>query len=80
MQKAKKIVIFSRYQTGAVTTLPPLQESRPEILGLREEGGIFLMKTSLTLPSGLFFGMVRPLDFEELDGLVAGLPDRKSVV
>ena len=64
------------YQNGAVTTLPPLQESRPEILGLSEEGGVFLTKTSFSLPSCFFFGMVRPLDFEELDGLVAGFPFR----
>ena len=74
--KSGKIIHIFQYQTGAVTNLPPLQESRPEILGLSEEGGIFLSKTSFSLPSGFFFVMVRPLDFEELDGLVAGLPFR----
>ena len=70
--KSGKILRIFRYQVWAVTNLPPLQESRPEILGLSEEGGIFLSKTSFSLPSGFFFGMVRPLDFEELDGLVVG--------
>ena len=64
------------YQFWAVTNLPPLQESRPEILGLSEEGGVFLTKTSFSLPCGFFFGMVRPLDLEKLDGLVAGFPLR----
>ena len=75
-RKSRKIIHIFHYQTGAVTILPPLQESRPEILGLSEEGGIFLTKTSFPFPSCFFFGMVRPLDFEELDGLVTGLPFR----
>ena len=39
--KSEKFTHISSYQNGAVTTLPPLQESRPEILGLSEEGGVF---------------------------------------
>ena len=42
MQKVKNLLIFSGTKSRAVTTLPPLQESRPEILGLSEEGGVFL--------------------------------------
>ena len=74
--KSEKFIHIFCYQSGAVTTLPHLQESRPEILGLSEEGGIFLTKTSFALPGCFFFRMVRPLDFEELDGLVACLPLR----
>ena len=33
--KSGKIIRIFQYQTGAVTILPPLQESRPEILGLK---------------------------------------------
>ena len=58
-----KILRIFHYQVGAVTNIPPLQESRPEILCLSEEGGVFLTKTSFSLPSGFFFGTVRPLDF-----------------
>ena len=70
----EKILRIFQYKARAVTILPPLQESRPEILGLSEEGGIFLSKTCFSLPSGFLFGMVRPLNFEEFDGLVAGFP------
>ena len=62
-KKSGKILRIFQCRAGAVTILPPLQESRPEILGLSEKGGIFLTKTSLSLPSGFFFAMVRPLDF-----------------
>ena len=44
--KSEKFTHIFSYQSGAVTTLPPLQESRPEILGLSEEGGVVLSKTS----------------------------------
>ena len=74
--KSENLVQILQYQTGAVTNLPPLQDSRPEILGLSEEGGIFLTKTSFMLPGCFFFRMVRPLDLEELDGLVMSLPFR----
>ena len=72
--KSGKIIHILQYETGAVTNLPPLQESRPEILGLSEEGGIFLSKTSFALPGCFFFRMVRPLDFEKLDGLIMIFP------
>ena len=64
----KILLIFSGTKSGAVTTLPPLQESRPEILGLIEEDGVFLTQTSFELPSCFFSRMVRPPEFEELDG------------
>ena len=76
MQKVKNLLIFLGTKSGAVTTLPPLQESHPEILGLSEEGGVFLTKTSFTFPGCFFFRMVRPLDLEELDGLITSLPFR----
>ena len=67
-QKVKNLPIFLGYQSGAVTTLPPLQESRPEILGLNEVGGVFLAKTSLAFLGCFFVSMVRPPELEELDG------------
>ena len=72
--KSENLVQILQYQVGAVTNLPPLQESRPEILGSSEEGGIFLTKTSFTFSGCFFFRMVRPLDLEELDGLITSLP------
>ena len=74
--KSENLALILGYQFWAVTTLPPLQESRPEILGLSEEGGVFLTKTSFTLPGCFFFRMVRPLDLEELDGFITSLPFR----
>ena len=56
--KSGKLLRIFRYQVRAVTNLPPLQESRPEVLGLSEEGGVFLTKTSFSLPCGFFLGMV----------------------
>ena len=63
--KSEKFTHIFGYQNGAVTTLPPLQESRPEILGVSEEGGVFLTKTSFEFPSRFFSIMVRPPGFEE---------------
>ena len=37
--KSEKFTHIFSYQIGAVTTLPPLQESRPEILGWSEKAG-----------------------------------------
>ena len=51
--KSENLAHILRYQTGAVTNLPPLEESRPESLGLSEEDGIFLTKTSFTFPKSL---------------------------
>ena len=71
--KVEKLHRFLGSQLWAVTTLPSLQESRPEILRLREEVGILLTKTRFSFPSCFFLGMVRPLNFEELGSLVSGL-------
>ena len=73
---AKVKIWFKFYSTksGAVTILPSLQESRPEILRLRKEVGILFTKTRLPFPGCFLFGMVRPLNFEELGSLVTGLP------
>ena len=61
--KSEKFTHIFSYQIGAVTTLPPLQESRPEILGLNEVGGVFLTETSLAFPSCFFFSKTRPPEF-----------------
>ena len=61
--KSEKFTHIFSYQIGAVTTLPPLQESRPEILGLNEVGGAFLAKTSFEFPSCFFVSTVSPPEF-----------------
>ena len=53
--KSGKFIHIFMYQNGAVTNLPLLQESRPEILDFSEESGIFLTTTSFALPGCFFF-------------------------
>src|SRR3954469_5419598 len=56
-----------------VTNLPHYKNSRPENLGGRgEKIGVFIAKTIFAFPGGFIFRMIRPLNFEKLDGLVAG--------
>src|SRR3954463_15927150 len=56
-----------------VTNLPHYKKSRPENLrGRGEKIGVFIAKTILAFPGGFIFRMIRPLNFEKLDGLVAG--------
>src|SRR3954467_12886881 len=60
--------------TEGVTNLPHYKNSRPENLrGSEKKIGVFIAKAIFAFPSGLIFRMIRPLDLEELDGLVAGL-------
>src|SRR3954463_12081588 len=60
-----------------VTNLPHYKNSRPENLGGRGENiGVFIAETIFALPSGFIFRMIRPLDFEKLGRLVAGLAFR----
>src|SRR3954470_12525480 len=59
--------------TEGVTNLPHYKNSRPENLsGSGKKIGVFFTKAIFTFPSGFIFRMIRPLNFEELDGLVAG--------
>src|SRR3954464_9402414 len=61
-------------ETEGVTNLPHYKNSRPENLsGSEEKIGVFIAKAIFAFPSGFIFRMIRPLDLEELDGLVAGL-------
>src|SRR3954466_4438103 len=63
--------------TGGVTNLPHYKNSRPENLsGRGEKIGVFFTKTIFAFPSGFIFRMIRPLNFEELDGLVSGFAFR----
>src|ERR1043165_9920587 len=56
-----------------VTNLPHYKNSRPENLGGRgEKIGVFFAETIFAFPDGFIFRMIRPLNFEKLDGLVAG--------
>src|SRR4051812_10682156 len=60
--------------TEGVTKLPLYKNSRPENLsGSEKKIGVFIAKAIFAFPSGFIFRMIRPLDLEELDGLVASL-------
>src|ERR1043165_6323847 len=60
-------------ETEGVTNLPHYKNSRPENLsGSEEKIGVFIAKAIFAFPSGFIFRMIRPLNFEELDGLIAG--------
>src|SRR4051812_24498649 len=66
-------VVITVTDTEGVTNLPHYRNSHPENLsGGGEKIGVFFMKTIFAFPSGLILRMIRPLNFEELDGLVAG--------
>src|SRR3954468_9583974 len=59
--------------TEGVTNLPHYKNSRPENLsGSEKKIGVFIAKAVFAFPSGFIFRMIRPLNFEEFDGLVAG--------
>src|SRR3954462_12027861 len=56
-----------------VTNLPHYKNSRPENLsGSEEKIGVFIAKAVFAFPGGFIFRMIRPLNLEEFDGLVAG--------
>src|SRR3954467_567033 len=58
--------------TEGVTNLPHYKNSRPENLrGSEEKIGVFIAKTIFAFPGGFIFRMIRPLNLEELDRLVA---------
>src|SRR4051812_33435460 len=63
--------------TEGVTNLPHYKNSRPENLsGSGKKIGIFFTKAIFAFPSGFIFRIIRPLNFEEFDGLVAGIAFR----
>src|SRR3954469_18197817 len=63
--------------TEGVTNLPHYKNSRPENLsGSEKKIGVFFTKTIFGFPSGFIFRMIRPLNLEELDSLVASFPFR----
>src|ERR1041385_6420267 len=52
---------------------PDYKNFRPENLsGSGKKIGVFFTKTIFAFPSGFIFRMIRPLNLEEFDGLVAG--------
>src|SRR3954465_13311108 len=56
-----------------VTNLPHYKNSPLENLsGSEEKIGVFIAKAIFAFPSGFIFRMIRPLNLEELDGLVTG--------
>src|ERR1041384_5649393 len=61
-------------ETEGVTNLPHYKNSRPENLsGSEEKIGVFIAKAICAFPCGFIFRIIRPLNLEEFDGLVAGL-------
>src|ERR1041385_1095392 len=63
--------------TEGVKNLPHYKNSRPENLsGRGEKIGVFLTKAIFAFPIDFIFRMIRPLNFEELGCLVAGLAFR----
>src|SRR3954471_9382665 len=63
--------------TEGVTNIPHYKNSRPENLsGTGKKIGAFFTKMIFAFPSGFIFRMIRPLNFEELDSLVASFPFR----
>src|SRR3954464_7854920 len=66
-------MIITVTEIEGVTNLPHYKNSRPENLsGSEEKFGVFIAKAIFAFPSGFIFRMIRPLNLEELDGLVAG--------
>src|ERR1041385_2273271 len=60
-------------ETEGVTNLPHYKNSRPENLsGSEEKIGVFITKTIFAFLGGFIFRMIRPLNLEELDRLIAG--------
>jgi hypothetical protein len=62
---------FTLLQTWDVTSLPPCKNLIPRFLRTREKGRVLGSMASLSFPSCFLFGMTRPLNFEELDGLTS---------
>src|SRR3954463_14462935 len=58
--------------SGVLQTLPHYKKILSRDLRLKEFG-VFGTETVLTFPSCLFIGMMRPLDLEKFDRLVASL-------
>ena len=52
---------------------PPRRNRAPRFLGSVEKSGILGSEEIFAFPSCFFVGVVRPLDFEELGGLVPSL-------
>src|SRR3954466_7476547 len=71
------MTVFIVTNTEGVKNLPHYRNSHPENLrGSEEKIGVFIAKAIFAFPSGFIFRMIRPMDLEELDGLVAGLTFR----
>src|SRR3954466_9100853 len=65
------LTVITVSRAEGVTNLPHYKNSRPENLGGRgEKIGVFIAETIFALPGGFIFRMIRPLNFEKLDGLV----------
>src|SRR3954466_11863089 len=71
------MTVFIVTNTEGVKNLPHYRNSHPENLsGSEEKIGVFIAKAIFAFPRGFIFRMIRPLNLEELDGLVAGLTFR----
>src|ERR1041385_8907099 len=64
-------------ETEGVTNLPHYKNSRPKnVSGSEEKIGVFIAKAVFAFPDGFIFRLIRPLNLEEFDGLVAGSTSR----
>ena len=63
-------------KVGLLQIYPPYKNLAPRFLSLREKLWIILSKTRLSFPGCFFFGTIRPLNLEELDGLINSFPLR----
>lgn len=75
-KQSKMITVSSTVITvtrpEGVTNLLHHKNSRPENLsGSEKKIGVFFLKTIFLFPSGFILRMIRPLNLEELDCLVA---------
>ena len=63
-------------KVGLLQIYPPYKNLDPRFLGWNEELRIILSKTRLSFPGCFILWMVRPLNLEELDGLITSFPFR----
>src|SRR5664279_1624379 len=52
----------------------PYKNLVPRFLSVNKKVGVIFAKIFFSFPRGFFFGMVRPLNFQKLDGLVSSSP------
>src|SRR4051812_8311323 len=67
------LTVITVKRSEGVTNLPHYKNSRPENLGGRgEKIGVFFTETIFAFPGGFILRMIRPMNLEKVDRLVAG--------